>query len=493
LLAWPRRAKLAARVMSPPTCIPIVRSTKPGTSSASTTMFGRWREKPKQQEEEAPVPAPITVPVTWPLSSPPGAPKRCALVLYGLPKFFAARSFPTLQACVISRLPFPVDVFVHTYDLRETTNSRNGEVACPLDPSEIQVAKPKRFEITSQDAVDREFQSHFNELKRYGDAWFNHFVSLRNVLRQYNSLQQAYALMEAEQRHSGQAYTVVCCSRMDVLYLDLLPDAVVRSVEAMPPGSIYVPSFHEWELRADNLIYPTGGMNDRFAIGCRHAMGVYANRIPHAVQYCQTVRRMFHTETFLKWHLTRGKVDVHKMKFRFQRIRANGEVHDIDRELQTPAERAAAQAEARATSVAAPSRAQHVQVRAVAPPAASPAPQPPAVHAPAAAILAAPPSAARAAHAAPPSHPVTGTRSMAVASCVSTEVSRAPQSSAEVHVASAAGARARHEAPRPMSCQPAAIARVMSSTTTSTVGSAATSQSQLQSQSVPRAQQPNRR
>lgn len=156
-------------------------------------MFARWREKPKAQQEVPVQPVQTTVQVHWPLSSPPDTPKRCALVLYGLPKFFAARSFPSLQARVISRLPMPVDVFVHTYDLHETTNSRNGEVACPLDPSEVMVAKPKRVETTSQDIADKEFQPHFSELKRYGDAWFNHFVSLRNVLRQYNSLQQVRA------------------------------------------------------------------------------------------------------------------------------------------------------------------------------------------------------------------------------------------------------------------------------------------------------------
>lgn len=101
----------------------------------------------------------------------------------------------------------------------------------------------------------------------------------------------------------------------------------------MAPGSLWVPSFHEWELRSDNLIYPTGGMNDRFAIGCRHAMRIYANRLPACVDYCRVLGRMFHTETFLKHHLAR--VSVLKMKrFRFQRIRGTGQVHDIDRELE---------------------------------------------------------------------------------------------------------------------------------------------------------------
>lgn len=108
----------------------------------------------------------------------------------------------------------------------------------------------------------------------------------------------------------------------------------MHALREQQPGSVWVPSFHEWELRGDNLIYPTGGMNDRFAIGCRHAMRTYACRVPACVEYCSKLRRMFHTETFLKHHLAQAHVTVRKMKrFRFQRIRGTGQVHDIDREL----------------------------------------------------------------------------------------------------------------------------------------------------------------
>lgn len=184
--------------------------------------------------------------------------------------------------------------------------------------------------------------------------------------------------MEAEQAERGHEYALVCCSRMDVLYLDELvraaaalwlgrlppargrgrdcaahpaharprppdrpppsarqPDECVRSLAGLPPGCVWVPSFHEWELRSNNLIYPTGGMNDRFAIGCRHAMRAYANRLPACVEYCRSLSRMFHTETFLKHHLAQARVQVRRMGgFRFQRIRGTGQVHDTDRELE---------------------------------------------------------------------------------------------------------------------------------------------------------------
>ena len=111
------------------------------------------------------------------------------------------------------------------------------------------------------------------------------------------------------------------------------PEQCVRAIRQLEPGTIYVPDFHEWELRDDRLVYPTGGMNDRFAIGCRHAMRVYADRIPACVDYCASRNVMFHTETFLKYRLAAANVTVRKMRFRFQRIRGTGAVHDVDQEL----------------------------------------------------------------------------------------------------------------------------------------------------------------
>lgn len=159
----------------------------PKKPSGVASVFGR---KKSGSENAAAGQCPNNEPVRWPLSAAPGSEQRCALILYGLPKLFRDRSFPTLLQRVIMRIPMPVDVFIHTYNLTETSNMRNGEVACKLDPQEVHVAKPLRLEMQSQDLVDREHQPLLNEMKRYGDAWFNHFVSLRNVLRQYNSIRR---------------------------------------------------------------------------------------------------------------------------------------------------------------------------------------------------------------------------------------------------------------------------------------------------------------
>lgn len=170
-----------------------------------SSIFGRRADKADKGETSSTSSKALVraEPVCWPLSAQPGAEKRCALVLYGLPKFFRERSFPSLVARVISRLPFPCDVFIHTYDLRETSNARNGEVACKLDPQAVHAARPIRVAIDSQDAADLALQPLFNEMRRFGDAWFNHYVSLRNVLRQYNSLKRVRASSGVRSRCAG--------------------------------------------------------------------------------------------------------------------------------------------------------------------------------------------------------------------------------------------------------------------------------------------------
>ena len=185
---------------------------------------------------------------------------RCALLLYGLPKFFATQSYPSIVKHVTSRMRIPVDVFVHTYDLCTTTNPRNGEYQCVINPNEIFTSAPLKWCIESQERVDADLDHIFNTLTRFGDAWHNNFVSLRNALRQYHSISSAHAIMDmyVQETHS-QAYTTVIASRMDMLYIDDIDETLVDCNIAA--RDVYLPDFHEF-----------GGVNDRFAIGGADAM-----------------------------------------------------------------------------------------------------------------------------------------------------------------------------------------------------------------------------
>lgn len=247
---------------------------------------------------------------------------RCALLLYGLPKFFRERSYPSLVAHVVARMRSPVDVFVHTYDLRATTNPRNHEHDCALDPDEVFDARPVAWQVDTQARIDAETAPLFEELKAYGDAWQNGFISLRNALRQYHSINCAHALMDAHVRATGaRPYATVIASRMDMLYLDDL-DASLDGALHLAHDSVCIPDFHE-----------SGGFNDRFAIGGTDAMRSYCvDRLRWTVPFCQASGRPMHSESFIAWRLTRPLESLHvrKMRFRLRRIRANGHVHDAD-------------------------------------------------------------------------------------------------------------------------------------------------------------------
>ena len=80
--------------------------------------------------------------------------------------------------------------------------------------------------------------------------------------------------MSSEETRSGSRYALVCCSRMDVLYVDRLPSECTSELRkaldgSLAPHSLFVPNFHEWRLSSSGGISRTGGMNDRFAIGTR--------------------------------------------------------------------------------------------------------------------------------------------------------------------------------------------------------------------------------
>lgn len=246
---------------------------------------------------------------------------RCALLLYGLPKYFQGVSYPSIVDRIVRHVRVPVDIFVHTYDVRTTTNPRNGEAQCPLYPEEALTCTPVAWRLeASQDRVDADLDPLFHALCAYGDAWSNGFVSLRNALRQYHSINGAYALMAAHVHSTGRPYAMVIASRMDMLYLD---DLAVEVLQRGEPGAndIYLPDFHEF-----------GGVNDRFAAGGPEAMRVYCQaRLDWTVAFCADRARAMHSESFLAWRLAAAPaVRVHKMRFRLRRIRANGYIHDAE-------------------------------------------------------------------------------------------------------------------------------------------------------------------
>ena len=58
---------------------------------------------------------------------------RWAVLWYGLPKQFSKLAYPSLSWAVLQQLPGDTDIFVSTYNLKVTSNPRNGEKEGKVD------------------------------------------------------------------------------------------------------------------------------------------------------------------------------------------------------------------------------------------------------------------------------------------------------------------------------------------------------------------------
>lgn len=285
---------------------------------------------------------------------------RCALIIYGLPKHFKHDVLPLLRQHIVSRLACQCDFFIHSYDVKVITSASTRiaqmEVGHEIRVDDLLYVKPVALELQNQEEVDAEYEQVYTEMQQHGDAWNDNFVALRNVIRRDNSLARGFKLMEVHEAEFNFRYSLVCCSRSDTLFLDDLPDACVDSFCALSYDMqselhkqnndlIWLPSFAEWYLATASRCSEnakaekTGGLNDRFAIGGREAMFVYANRLAAVDEYFAELQRPLHTETFIKWHLERAGIRLQKMPFLFLRIRADRSISFEDAMLLTEEER----------------------------------------------------------------------------------------------------------------------------------------------------------
>ena len=80
------------------------------------------------------------------------------------------------------------DIYLHTYDLQMLSNQRSQECNCILDTNEYKLLKPKEYIIDNQNEFDKSFD--YESVMKYGDSWNDNFSSLKNLIRQLNSLKK---------------------------------------------------------------------------------------------------------------------------------------------------------------------------------------------------------------------------------------------------------------------------------------------------------------
>lgn len=189
--------------------------------------------------------------------------------------------------------------------------------------SEWSVLKPRRLWVEPQDEVDKLIfsEDNFRAHTIHGDAWNNSYSSLRNLLRQYYSLEQVTTLVETTVAAGHAAkYDLIMYVRPDVFFLNKLDTKGLVEAAASEGGegkpTVYIPDFS-----------PAGGVNDRFAFGKPDAvMKYWGRRGRFAREYCKSFP--LHSEKFLAYVLSTNDVAIKYTNIVFGRVRANGKLYD---------------------------------------------------------------------------------------------------------------------------------------------------------------------
>lgn len=197
-----------------------------------------------------------------------------------------------------------VTVHAHLYRQTEIVNPRSGENG-RLDPDEHALLRPDQLELEDPDLCLGPMG--FEALKTHGDAWYDDFRSLRNLVHQLHSLDRVTTM--AQESGAGTVIFV----RPDLMYHDSMAYALRSALRSKRP-SVWVPSWQRFS-----------GANDRFAIahGDR-AIAAYGQRGRFALEYCETESKPLHAEQLLSYVLMRQGVIEKDIDVRATRIRVGG-------------------------------------------------------------------------------------------------------------------------------------------------------------------------
>jgi hypothetical protein len=198
--------------------------------------------------------------------------------------------------------------FGHFNRIRTVSNPRTGEKNVSVDIDEYKLLNCEWVRLSDADPPG--FAQRLEEIKRFGDAWGDGFVSLGNLLRQLYSLNEVTSLL----MESGIIFDLVVYSRVDIRFER---EVVIPAVQ---PGRIYTPYFGR-----------NGGLNDRFALGDMATMVRYGQRYSLVNDYCRETGQPLHSEKFLKWCVKKHCLrDAVLTSTEFRRIRANGQIAPND-------------------------------------------------------------------------------------------------------------------------------------------------------------------
>jgi len=200
------------------------------------------------------------------------------------------------------------EIFAHTYSLNKPIyNPRSDEINTKVDNDSYRLLDYENILIEEEEEFDR--QINYDSYKRNGDPWDNDWISLKNVIRSLNSMKHAISLVD-------DTYDYVLILRPDMIYNKFN----INDLSKIKENNILIPYYH-----------PSGGYNDRIAMGNLNIMRIYANRFDDFLDYSEY--NSPHAETYLKEIITRNNIDVEKISLIGKRVRSNGSIPKWDKEL----------------------------------------------------------------------------------------------------------------------------------------------------------------
>ena len=243
----------------------------------------------------------------------------CALVFFGQIKNVSPQQADAFVEKVLEPLlaAFPrVDVYFHSYKMSTMTNPRNGERNITIDVGgstnfflsklrSVPGVWLKGIMFSEPEDADDSFWSVDYYLER-GDPWDNKGVSMRNLLRQFYSLDRVTQLWW----HRRHDYMAVVYTRPDLMF-----QTTLQFPMPIPDKAILTPTFDRFN-----------GLNDRFAMGSPEVMMIYGQRMRWIEPYFKQFQKSLHAESYLllvmqKMHQITPQFIV---DFKFTRVRANG-------------------------------------------------------------------------------------------------------------------------------------------------------------------------
>lgn len=236
---------------------------------------------------------------------------RIAVCFFGITRNFgkfALDSINTNLLAPVAQLDPQFRKIAHFNRINKVTGKRSAENNVAVDTEEYRLLNCDLVALTDQDEVDQRID--FDHIKKYGDSWRNDFSSLKNLLRQFYSLNAVTDLLLQD----GVQYDLVIFSRADLRF------AVPLKLPRIRPATLYTAWFDRFR-----------GLNDRFALGDMQTMVAYGRRQSMMRQYCSELKVPLTAEHYLLWYMKRQGIATRFLtSLEFNRIRAQGKIIPIE-------------------------------------------------------------------------------------------------------------------------------------------------------------------